>query len=285
MPMCALCKSDTSLRESHIIPRFVFERIKSNSPTGYLRGGFADVNLRRQDGDKQRLLCSDCEEGFSPAEREFRERIFTPYHESGMTSFGYGPWLGYFISSVNWRTLYLDNIGFHSGEHSSETLSILDDAERTLAGFLMGRRSDIGEMENHILAMFEITHADSPLKEPNFFFRASAFGYTFIVPTAGAFYVCANLAGILIFTVIRRGKDDVWENTKVDLNRGLIKGPQRIESPLIPHMIQLLADSAEVRVSQTQRDKILAAVKANPEAMQAKAVQLRTLDSGIRGGD
>jgi len=95
MPICALCKSDTSRQESHIIPHFVFERIKNNSPTGYLRGGLVDVDLRRQDGDKAKLLCGDCEQRFSPAEREFAERIFTPYHESGMTSFEYGPWLSY----------------------------------------------------------------------------------------------------------------------------------------------------------------------------------------------
>ena len=282
MPICALCKSDARLQESHIIPHFVFERIKSNSPTGYLRGGLVDVNLRKQDGDKCELLCRDCEQRFSPAEREFRERVFTPYHESGTTFCEYGPWLAYFISSVNWRTLHLDNIGFHEDKHSDETLIILDGAERTLADFLLQRRSDISEMESHIVPMFEATHSASPLKEPNFYFRASAFGYTFLVPSIGAFYVCANLAGVLIFTVIHRGKDDLWENTKVELSGGVIKGPQRIESPLIAHMIQLLADSAKVRVSPAQRDKIIEAFRANPEAPKAKAVELRRLDSRIQ---
>ncbi len=283
MPNCALCKSNTDLRESHVIPQFVFDRIKKNSPTGYLRAGLVDVNLRRQDGDKLRLLCGDCEERFSRAERDFAEQVFTPYHESGTTSFEYGSWLSYFISSVNWRTLHLDNIGFRKDHKESlETLSILDDAEKVLADFLMEKRHDIGEMENHIVPMPEITGSDSPLREPNFYFRASAFDYTYIIPSIPAFYVCANLAGILIFTLIRKPKDDVWENTKVELNGGLVREPPRVNSPLIAHMIQLLAESADVQVSSAQKKRIAEALAANPQAEQAKAFQFRKMDARIR---
>jgi hypothetical protein len=283
MATCALCRSEAPLIESHIIPHFVFDRIKKNSPTGYLRGGLVDVNLRRQDGDTGKLLCQDCEQRFSNSEREFNERVLAPYHEQDLTVFEYGPWLGYFISSVNWRTLHLDNIGFHrEGKSAVETLHVLDGAERILADFLLGRRSDIGEMENHILPMFEITHAEAPLEEPNFYFRASAFSYTFFVPSLQAFYVCANLAGVLIFTVIRRGKNDLWENTLVNLKGDVIKPPYHITSPLIPHMIQLLADSSKVQVSDRQRDKITTTLVANPKASEAKAVRIRNLDTQVR---
>lgn len=155
MTACTLCKSDKPLVESHIIPQFVFDRIKKNSPTGFLRGGISQVNLRRQDGDKPKMLCDDCEQRFSEAEKNFAEKVFEPYHESGTTSFTYGPWLSYFISSVNWRTLHLDNIGFHSEKKlTNDALSVLDDAETMLADFLLEKRSDIGDMENHILPMF-----------------------------------------------------------------------------------------------------------------------------------
>ncbi len=123
MTACVLCKSDKPLVESHIIPQFVYNRIKKNSPTGFLRGSISDVNLRKQDGDKLKMLCDDCEQRFSEAEKNFAEKVFEPYHESGTTSFTYGPWLRYFISSVNWRTLHLDNIGFHSkNKWSDDTL-------------------------------------------------------------------------------------------------------------------------------------------------------------------
>ena len=284
MATCALCKSERLLKESHIIPQFVLDRIKKNSPTGYLRGGFLNPNQRKQDGDKPKMLCEDCEQLFSQAEREFAENIFEPYHELGTTSFTYGPWLSYFISSVNWRTLHLDNIGFHSEKKiKNEALSVLNDAETKLENFLLRKRSDIGDMENHILPMFEITGANSQLKEPNFFIRTSAFDYTFVDPDNDGFYICANLAGIMIFTVIRQGKKDVWENTLVQPNGGYIKQPPvHVDSPLMFNMMQLLGDCSKIKILQTQKDKIIESFKANPETAQAKAVKYRKLDKKLR---
>jgi len=287
MAACTLCKSDKPLVESHIIPQFVFDRIKKNSPTGYLRGGISQVNLRRQDGDKPKMLCDDCEQRFSEAEKYFAEQVFEPYHKSGTTSFTYGPWLSYFISSVNWRTLHLDNIGFHSKKKlSDESLSVLDDAETMLADFLLEKRFDIGDMENHILPMFEITDADSLLKEPNFYIRVSALDYTFVDPANNGFYVCANLAGVLIFTVIRKGRKDIWENTLVQPDGGSIKQPPvQVSSPLMFDMMSLLFELSKVKVSQTQKDKIIESLKANPQFAKAKAVQYRKLDEILRGSD
>lgn len=283
MPTCALCKSQASLKQSHVIPHFVFDRIKKNSPTGFLRGRLLDVDLRQQDGDRHKLLCNGCEQRFSQAEKKFAEEVFMPYHESGTTSFAYGPWLSYFISSVNWRTLHLDNIDFHSKqEWSDETLSVLDTAETILADFLLERRSDVGNMENHISPMFEITHACSPLDEPNFYFRASAFDYTFFVPGIDAYYVCANLAGVLIFTVIRKGRGDIWENTLVHPSGGFIKEARKIDSPLIANMIELLADASKVAVSEVQKDKIIESIEANHDAPFSKAMQIRELDTRVR---
>jgi hypothetical protein len=285
MTTCALCKSDKPLVESHIIPQFVFDRIKNNSPTGFLRGGILDVNLRRQDGDKPKMLCDDCEQRFSEAEKKFTEKIFAPYHESGTTSFTYGPWLSYFIASVNWRTLHLDNIGFHSeNKLANDALRVLDDAETMLADLLLGKRPDIGDMENHILPMFEIAEASSQLEEPNFYIRISAFGYTFVDPDNDGFYVFANLAGVLIFTVIRQGRKDVWKNTLVHSDGGSIKQPPvQVNSPLMFDIMQRLVECSEAisKMSQTQKDKIIESLKANPQLAKAKAVQYRKLDEKL----
>ena len=284
MGTCALCKIDRPLKESHIIPKFVFDRIKPNSPTGYLRGGFLDVNRRMQDGDRVKMLCNDCEQRFSQTERNFADKVFKPYHESGITSFAYGPWLSYFINSVNWRTLRLDNIGFRSQKKwSHETLSVLNNAETILADFLLGKRPDIGDMENHILPMFEITHGSSQLEEPNFWFRVTAFGYTFFDLAVDGYYVYANLSGVLIFTIIRKGKKDIWNNTLVQLNDGSIKQPPiRISSPLMFHMINHLTQCSKVQISQAQKDKIIESLKAKPKAAQSKAWQIRKLDEKVR---
>ena len=281
MSTCALCGSGRPLKESHIIPSFVFDRIKRNSPTGFLRAGIENPNIRRQDGDKPKLLCGDCELSFSKAERKFAKEIFEPYHDTGQTSFVYEEWLSYFICSVNWRTLHLDNIGFHSEKKwVSEVLDILDTAEKTLADFLLGERYDIANMENHILPMFVITDTNTDLKEPNFMFRVSAFDYTFFVPSQNAYYVCANLAGVLIFTVISKGDNDVWENTLVNLNGGTINQPPvHITSPLMPDMVKHLNESISTEMSQKQIEKIIETLEKNPDASNAKAMQYRKMDN------
>ena len=276
MSTCALCNSDHPLRESHIIPSFVFDMIKNNSPTGFLRGGITNANMRRQDGDKLKLLCGECEQRFSNAEKTFAEQIFKPYHETGTTSFHYGDWLSYFICSVNWRTLHLDNIDFHSQKKwKNGELEVLDSAEKTLADFLIGKRNDIAAMENHILPIFEITQTNSQIEEPNFLFRVSAFDYTVFDPSLNAYYICANLAGILIFTIIRKGENDVWDNTIVHLNGGSInESPVHVSSPLMSHMMKLLISCTKTEISQKQKDKLLQTL--NPTfALQKKQTYIQ----------
>jgi len=59
---CALCGADpeAGLRLSHVVPSFVFLRLKDTAVTGGLRAA-GTPNLRRQDGWKARLLCGECE--------------------------------------------------------------------------------------------------------------------------------------------------------------------------------------------------------------------------------
>lgn len=45
---CALCRDNTELKESHIIPKFVGKWLKRTSATGYLRN-IDNINKRQQD--------------------------------------------------------------------------------------------------------------------------------------------------------------------------------------------------------------------------------------------
>lgn len=75
---CALCGQRAELCESHIMPEFVSERIKQNSPTGYMRCA-RQIDRRVQDPGKQELLCRDCEDHFGKRERLFAEHVFEPF--------------------------------------------------------------------------------------------------------------------------------------------------------------------------------------------------------------
>ncbi|WP_455921803.1 hypothetical protein [Pseudomonas putida] len=73
---CALCDAQqVILKESHSIPKFVYDWLKSTSKTPYIRS-LDNVNVRHQDGPKEHLLCGDCEGKLSVLEKELAEHLF-----------------------------------------------------------------------------------------------------------------------------------------------------------------------------------------------------------------
>jgi hypothetical protein len=73
---CALCDQENAvLKESHSIPKFVYQWIKDTSATPYLRSS-DNVNARKQDGPKEYLLCGECEGDLSAMETELAETLF-----------------------------------------------------------------------------------------------------------------------------------------------------------------------------------------------------------------
>lgn len=73
---CALCgEKNVILKESHSIPKFAYDWLKRTSPTQYIRYSL-DVNVRRQDGPKEYLLCGECEGRLSIVEKALAENVF-----------------------------------------------------------------------------------------------------------------------------------------------------------------------------------------------------------------
>ncbi|MGG2482820.1 hypothetical protein [Brevibacillus borstelensis] len=182
MPKCALCDKEAELENSHIISKFVYRYIMKNSATGYMRST-ANVNKRLQDGEKRPLLCGNCEDIFSSNETAFANKVFHPFQNNSVSNFVYESWLNYFVSSVNWRNLYLDILDFvRDGDIPVHALEKLIYAERTLKEYLLGQRNDIGDIENHIFFFdtIERTTDEIASHNPHVFFRTSSFGYTFI---------------------------------------------------------------------------------------------------------
>lgn len=101
---CALCGKNTSLKKSHIVPKFVGKWLKETSATGFLRG-VKNPNFRLQDLPKMPLLCGDCEQLFSDLESYFARNIFYPILNEKKETIEYNENLNRFIVSLNWRTL------------------------------------------------------------------------------------------------------------------------------------------------------------------------------------
>ncbi|WKT57182.1 hypothetical protein QVH35_06995 [Candidatus Nitrosotenuis chungbukensis] len=100
---CALCLQEGTLRESHIIPKFVGKWIKETG-TGYLVSA-EDGAKRVQDITKLHLLCGNCEEKFSKLEKYFADNIFFPFHNDKIRTFDYDENFEKFIISLSLESL------------------------------------------------------------------------------------------------------------------------------------------------------------------------------------
>src|ERR1700683_5483083 len=138
--VCALCDGEGELRDSHVVPAFVAKWIKETSATGYLRG-YQVPNQRMQDLPTTSLLCDECEQRFSVAEKKFAEMIFRPFTD-GRSRFPYQDWLLYFATSLSWRCLASSN-GEGLQDHPEHRAAV-DRAKEAWADFLLGRTDNVG---------------------------------------------------------------------------------------------------------------------------------------------
>ncbi|MCC3648478.1 hypothetical protein JGK52_17595 [Cytobacillus oceanisediminis] len=245
---CALCRKDAILELSHIIPKFVYRSMKKNSPTGNMRL-MSEPNRKIQDGDKQNMLCGECEDFFN----------------------------------------HCDIIGYVSDQNIDPfRLDVLIQAEKVMRAFLLGERQDLGEIENHVFFFNPIETASDEMADLNLhtIFGSSIFGYTFISYDYDSYYVFLNLQGLVLVTIIKAAEQESWKNTLVH-NEGSFdpNKPQYITTPLfseIEYLAQERKQSME-QMSDKQREKILEAIKRDPEKFKnSKAFQRMLNDQLLR---
>ena len=165
--ICALCHENKELELSHIIPKFVIRHLKKTS-FGAIRN-MENPNKVIQDGEKHYLLCGDCEDLFSVYETKFANMLFYPYMNNGIKDFAYDEDTYYFLTSVSWRSLYLDILDFV--EHSQEvgldinTLENLVQKEKGMRDYLLGIESDIANLEHHIFFFDDLVDAQKAYPE------------------------------------------------------------------------------------------------------------------------
>jgi len=200
---CAICKTGHTRQDSHIIPKLVYRWLKKTSPTGYFRGT-ANPNVRRQDGEKIKLLCPKCEDAFSKLETEFANRIFHPVHTGGRTDheFEYEEWFHRFAVSISWRTLYflckkggMGGVLFGQEEHFVAALE-------TWRSYLNGEQDDLGQHVQHLIVMDSIISSEGIENDfdTNLYIHRGVDFNTIHSPTET--YIFAKLGLILICGVI-----------------------------------------------------------------------------------
>lgn len=103
---CQLCKKDTILERSHIIPKFVYRYIKKTSPTTTKKLRKGDTpNKAQQDGDVLQFLCGECEDKFSKSEKYFNDFVFSKATQNKLEKMEVNDEILYFSISLIWRSL------------------------------------------------------------------------------------------------------------------------------------------------------------------------------------
>lgn len=218
---CALCQRQTQLASSHILPAFAFRHVRRTSVTPYFRASNAP-NRRVQDGLKVPLLCHDCEALISSYEDTFARRLFRPFHNNSSISVPYEDWLLKFCVSVSWRILTFAMRKAATAPHPSlsEHEEQIHLALGLWGGFLLGHESGVGDFDQHLLLLPQVTQAGSawPPRLNRFFSRHIGMD----VPTDETNALTyAKLPGFMLFGVISTPRQ-VWQGTRV-LPKGLME--------------------------------------------------------------
>jgi hypothetical protein len=247
MPVCQLCGKDRELCDSHIIPSFVFSWLKKTAATGYLRNA-NNINKRIQDGIKQKLLCHDCEELFSNWEKQFAEKIFTPYVAKELDDFGrakgiiqsfqYDEWLLKFIISVQWRILIVDD-GKIENKDDLHIQKEMGEYREILKDYLLNKRLDTGKTQSHLLFFQSFTNVEGNISKEipdtidSYILRTSD---ATIVMKNRKWGVYAKFGPIIAFTTINNWQLKKMIGTRVR-RKGIITTKQSIFDPDISAFI------------------------------------------------
>ncbi|HDV5527446.1 TPA: hypothetical protein RI778_003586, partial [Vibrio cholerae] len=219
--VCKLCKKETELELSHLIPKFIGKWLKKTAITGYLREG-NQVSKRRQDLAKEYWLCGSCEDLFSAWERSFSLKIFYPYIEDSSLTTSYGDWLAKFSASLSWRTLTYVRSKNSEETHSQEYLDMLAGAEKGLSGFLLGKASHLYEFEQHIypLDVIASTSFDNlPTNINRYFLRATAMD---IVGNSQGTYIYTKLPSFIVLGVVKCKQSREMRSSRVAISGGIM---------------------------------------------------------------
>jgi hypothetical protein len=241
---CRLCRREAELRNSHIVPAFVFRWLKDTSATGYLRGA-VNPNRRIQDGPKEPMLCADCEQKFSTYEKQFAENIFTKYVRedldergvaSGRVQMPYGPWLLSFVLSVQWRIV--DSNVTDKAFRSLMTAKQADSFERiceTWRQFLLEKRRDSGPSDHHLIFLQSMSSAKGTIPSYiddriDLYLLRAADGTVVVGPSHTAVY--AKLGPIAFYSSLVPQRLEKLRNTRVHM-KGALTSVQHMLNPTV----------------------------------------------------
>lgn len=268
--VCALCRNEADLELSHIVPKMVVRELKKTS-VGQLRST-ENPNGTVQDSEKKYLLCGACEDLFSEFETSFSKFMLHPYLRGEEDTFSYDEKLFYFVTSVSWRSLYLDILDFvQNNVVGIDALEYLISSEQIMRDYLLGKRTDIGDIENHIFFFDQVIGMSGfqngisiDEARPNETIHRSISSYTVCYEDVGTYVTFTNMMGIILLTFYKKSSDEQSFGTQINNGTGRILAKnQRLTSAVgneFAYLMQLTKESSE-KMSETQKQKTIDRIK------------------------
>lgn len=280
---CHLCGHSAILHRSHIVPAFIFRWLCESSATGHLRER-GNIDLRIQDGMKERWLCTDCEQRLSKHEGKFAENLFYPIVEDRLQTLTYGPWLLDFCVSLSWRSLHW----FHSrdtfSDYSESDRRLLVEAEHTWRQYLLKKDLNLKGFDQRILIMQRI-YSPQNCAPPsvNEYLRRTSNVDVLRVP--GHIVVYTHLPCFFLMGIIRDNNPTVWVGTKVRAQGGELATEQLPPQFFLDYVRSEIEKSRESTASMStkQQNKIHESVELHPlRAMNSDTRRAQEYDQDMQ---
>ncbi len=256
---CILCeKEGVELRDSHIIPKFVYRRIKKYPNTRFRN--YYNINKIYQDGEKKPLLCAECEGFFSKFEVNFANEVVDKLLLRNIKVKKNIDKYDNFIFSLNWRIIYDDIYILESYNKESPNQGAFYVLEHYLYRYLNAKRKEEvfimpKTVKNYIFYIDELGFDENEIKNLN----SGTFGYSFSEDSNSKYIIFTYLLGIICVTVYEPKiiiVESIFDSIKRKLNNLSIKEIITLELRKQYNQMAQQAVENEKILSSGLRDKI-----------------------------
>lgn len=260
MVKCKLCKKESELQESHIIPKFVFKWLKTTSATGLLRKSI-NPNLPIQDGIKEKLLCKACEQKFCLFESHFAKNIFYPYQRDKKINFNIDKNIHLFAISLSWRIGYYSLNSLKGFENFQPNMFPYFKKAMSHWEYVLNEEVIDDTYEHHI-SFFDLKDIpkDNGNKFGMYMFRAvdATFG-----ANLDTIFCYTKLPGIFLVSLIHPSYNYNCINTELSIGNKITGFQSYIHSGFDEFLNHRVSEAFKNRLSPVQQQKLTKRIEQN----------------------
>ena len=250
---CVICCENAPIKNSHVLPRFVFRWMIKTGGSQFLRHAGAP-NKRVQDGFKYPLLCGDCETRTSLVEKHFAEHIFKPSVENGALPKRTGRKEYDFVCLNHLRSMAYFSIEGKMDKISNQEVEMRFRAIDTIGAYLNGETHSAVGLKFYLLPFGVGELSDLRGAPPNWhrYIRRHTEFDTIGNDTGSLFGSYYKLGPWLSFCLIKN-EGQRWLGADINVTRS--RWDRRITLP--PSILDFLFDRAETskRIMHSMSDK------------------------------